>query len=338
MAVHQLDLHRCKCSCGHITQATPPPEHRSGQGPRLTAFITVLIGAFRLSRRQAAELLESLTGRSPALGSIEACWQRGAQAAVPVARELEKALPRQPMLNIDETGWKEAGKKRWMWVAAAEKFAVFAVNTRGLKQLREWKLMKYQGVVGSDRWTAYGRFVRRQRCWSHLVRDLQRIADGKEAGSAFASKMLRGVRAMFSHWWSLKAGRCSRNGLQSATAVFRASFKSFCTSGSKQTEDDKWRKLGKDLLKKWPHVFRFLDEEGIEPTNNYAERMIRPAVLWRRTSQGTRTPQGSRAAATILTLVQTCRLQSRSAVTFLEDVVRAAWTGMPMPSLLPTNV
>ena len=80
-----------------------------------------------------------------------------------------------------------------------------------------------------------------------------------------------------------------------------------------------------------------LDEEGIEPTNNYAERMIRPAVLWRRTSQGTRTPEGSRAAATILTLVQTCRIQGRSAVTFMEDVVRAAWTAMTMPSLLPMN-
>lgn len=338
MEVHQLDLHRRKCACGHITQASPPPQHQTGQGPRLTAFITALIGAFRLSRRQVQELLESLTGKSPALGSIQACWQRGAQAARPVAKELEKALPKQAMLNLDETSWKEAGKKRWLWVAAAEHFAVFAINTRGMKQVVEWKLLKYRGVVGCDRWNAYSRIVRKQVCWSHLDRDLEAIAVRDGAGQALARQMQVGVDEMFSAWWAFKDGKQSRSGLQSATAGFRASFKAFCVTGSAQEEDDRWRKLGKDLLKKWPHVFRFLDEEGVEPTNNHAERMLRPAVLWRRTSQGTRTEEGSRDVTTILTLVQSCRLQGRSAVAFLEEVVRAAWTGIPMPSLLPTNV
>ena len=337
METHQLDLYRCKCGCGAITEALPPPEHRTGQGPRLTALITTLIGAFRLSRRQVEELLMSLTGNSPSLGCIQACWQRGAQAAKPVAKELEKALPKQPTLNIDETSWKQAGKKRWMWVAAAEKFAVFAVNTRGLKQLREWKLLKYLGVVGCDRWNAYSRIERKQLCWSHLDRDLEAIAIRDGVGRDPAKQMQAGVEEMFEQWWAFKDGKQSRTSLQSATASFRASFKAFCTAGAKQVDDDRWRKLGTDLLKKWPHVFRFLDTEGVEPTNNLAERMIRPVVLWRRTSQGTRTDLGSLEAAAVLTVVQTCRLQARSALAVLEEIVRAAWTGGPMPSLLPQN-
>lgn len=337
MEVHQLDLYRCKCGCGAITEAVPPPEHSTGQGPRLTALITTLIGAFRLARRQVEELLLSTTGRSPSLGSIQACWQRGAKAAKPVAKALEKALTKQPMLNIDETSWKQAGKKRWMWVAATQKLAVFAVNTRGMKQLREWKLLKYRGVVGCDRWNAYSRIKRKQLCWSHLIRDLEAIAVRDGIGREPAKKMQASVEEMFEQWWAFKEDKLSRTSLQSATASFRASFKAFCTAGSEQTDDDRWRKLGADLLKKWPHVFRFLDEEGVEPTNNLAERMIRPVVMWRRTSQGTRTDLGSQEAAAVLTVVQTCRLQARSALMVLEDIVRAAWTGAPMPSLLPQN-
>ena len=149
--------------------------------------------------------------------------------------------------------------------------------------------------------------------------------------------MQAGVEEMFEQWWAFKDGKQSRTSLQSATASFRASFKAFCTAGAKQVDDDRWRKLGTDLLKKWPHVFRFLDTEGVEPTNNLAERMIRPVVLWRRTSQGTRTDLGSLEAAAVLTVVQTCRLQARSALAVLEEIVRAAWTGGPMPSLLPQN-
>lgn len=337
MEVHQLDLHRCKCACGHITQAVPPPEHQTGQGPRLTAFITALIGVFRLARRPVQDLLMSLTGRSPALGSIHACWQRGAKAVTPVAAQLAAALPKQAQLNLDETGWKQNGQRRWLWVAAAPKFAVFAFNTRGAKQLGEWKLSKYRGVVGCDRWSAYSRVARKQLCWAHLDRDLAAIAVREGAGRGPAEQMLAGVDALFASWWAFKEGRLSRTALQSATAAFRTSFKAFCTTGSEQAADARWRKLGVDLLKKWPHVFRFLDEDGIEPTNNLAERMLRTAVMWRKISQGTRTEQGSQEVAAVLTVVQTCRLQARSAVGMIEEIIRAAWTGAPMPSLLPEN-
>lgn len=109
----------------------------------------------------------------------------------------------------------------------------------------------------------------------------------------------------------------------------------FCVKGSKQARDRKWRALGKELIRQWDSVFRFLDMEGVEPTNNTAERGLRTAVLWRKCSQGTRTDAGSTFVERILTATANCQRQGRSVLRFLADTLMAHRARLPTPSLLP---
>ena len=131
-----------------------------------------------------------------------------------------------------------------------------------------------------------------------------------------------------------KDGELDRDGLKTATKAFRADLKAFCEDGLAQTADDRWRKLGKSLLKMWPAVFNFLEVDGLEPTNNHAERQIRTGVIWRKLTQGTRSDFGSLCAARLLCMTTTCRQQGRDVLDYLTQSLTAHWRGLPPPALL----
>ncbi|MDP6207039.1 MAG: IS66 family transposase [Roseibacillus sp.] len=331
-------IHRLTCpNCGTINQAQLPPQAKTGQGPDLTAWCAMLIGKYRLSREQVAALLADLTGVKMSKSTVHACWERMGKALEKPMAELEGALPSAPVVNLDETGWREGGAKRWLWIAVAPLFVVFCVHARrSAAVLRRWFPDGYEGQVGSDRWSAYHLFdIRhRQLCWAHLGRDLQGIIDDGGVGAAAAQEMRLGEGRMFSSWWACKANEISRSELGEQTSAYRRQFYSFCECGSKQTGDDGWRRLGKDLLKKWPAVFNFLDRNDIDPTNNAAERGLRGSVIWRRTTQGTRTSEGSVYASRMLSVAETCRKQGRDILDFLRCAMVAHLGGTDPPSLL----
>ena len=115
---------------------------------------------------------------------------------------------------------------------------------------------------------------------------------------------------------------------------FVVAFQSFCSAGATQEEDRRWCGLGANLIKDWAAVFRFVVEDGVDPTNNTGEQRLRQAVLWRRSSQGSRSDNGSAFVARMLTVGTTCRIQARSLVAFVTDAVSGALLGRPSPSLL----
>ena len=340
MEVIHYNLHRCRCpDCGEYTQAQPPQEHRSGQGPNLTAFIGLCTAAFRLPRRLLQGLLKAMTGRSISLGAIQACWERCGKAVSPSVRRLETLLPSLSYVNIDETGWKEKGKRRWLWVAASNLFSCLSVHSRGRAQLHSWFPNGFSGVVSSDRWHIYDFFPKRQLCWSHLIRDLKGIVEAQGKGAVRAGQEVRHCYELFSLWHQYKDGLLSRTELQDKVKPLRFSLKRFCRNGKNQTfkateKDHKWRRLGTSLLKYWCHVYRFIDEDGVEATNNHAEQQIRHGVLWRKISQGSRSAIGSKAVADMLSVLQTCRKQKRSTLAFLREALIADWKGRPCPNLI----
>lgn len=338
--VHEYLLHRVRCPCcGKLNVAELPPEATYATGPRLTALIAMLSGRYRLSRDEVANLLATVLNVPVCPGTVQASCERvSASLAVPVAA-LEEALPRQGALHLDETGWSQSGKRAWLWTAVAKAFTCFSINAkRGVDQLLWWFPKGFGGVVHSDRWAAYTHFhiKRRQLCWSHLLRDLQAIVDAGGMGKAHAQAMLDDSVALFATWHHFKDGDIDRAALGPQTMPFRRAFREFCRLGLHQTADRRWRRLGRGLLKLWPAVFRFLVVEGVEPTNNHAERALRPGVLYRRGSQGTRSRAGSDFVARMFTAAETCRQQDRPLLEFLETTFRAWLAGMAPPSLLPT--
>ena len=299
----------------------------------------MLSGRYRLSRDEVANLLGTVLNVPICPGTVQASCERVSEALADPVAALENALPAEGALHLDETGWSLAGKRAWLWAAVAKRFSCFAINAkRGVDQLQSWFPKGFAGIVCSDRWVAYTHFhlKRRQLCWSHLLRDLQAIVDAGGAGKSRAQEMLDDRVPFFGDWHRFKAGAFDRATLIARTMSFRRGFRAFCREGLHQTADRRWRRLGRSLLKLWPAVFRFLVVDGVEPTNNHAERALRPGVLYRRGCQGTRTVAGSNFVARMFTAAETCRQQNRPLLEFLEATFRAWLAGTTPPSLLPT--
>jgi transposase len=318
-----------------VNEPVLPPEATTCTGPNLSALVATLVGEYHLSRDATAQLLQTVLGIPICPATVQNCCERMSEALAAPVSQVEAALPTAEVIHLDETSWRQYGVMHWLWVAVTKDLACFAVNRRrGKDQLNLWFPRGYSGVLHCDRWRPYEMFGRRQLCWSHLQRDLQAIIDRKRAGEEPATLVLAGAQAMFHTWHLFKAATIDRVALQRGTAPYRKSLRRFCTQGLAQKRDRKWRSLGKDLLRQWEEVFRFLDTDGVEPTNNSAEQELRSGVMWRRTTQGTRTDAGSRFVARVLTAVGTCARQGRRVLDFMRDALLAHRAGLAPPSLL----
>ena len=326
---------RCPC-CLALNEPALPPEAVTCTGPNLTALVATLVGEYHLSRDATAALLQTVLGIPIGPATVHGCCEQMSSALAAPTLEVEAALPAAASIHLDETSWRQRGVMHWLWIAVTDTLSSFAINRRrGKDQLNRWFPKGFSGVLHCDRWRPYEIFGRRQLCWSHLERDIQAIIDRKGAGEEPAASVLAGAGRMFHTWHGFKQGKMTRADLLRETTPYRAAFRRFCSRGKGQKRDRKWRSLGKDLLRQWDAVFRFLETEGVEPTNNAAEQGLRSAVIWRRTTQGTRTDAGSLFVSRVLTAVGTCRRQGRRVLDFMRDALLAHRRGTPPPSLLP---
>src|SRR5262249_34730680 len=156
-------------------------------GPRLQALIAVLSGAYRLSKRNIQQLLADCFGIELALGSISALESATSAALQKPVSEARRFVQQQPVAHVDETGWREANHRAWLWTAVTEAATVFLIRgSRGGQVAKELLGEAFAGIVVSDRWSGY-RWVPlkyHQLCWAHLIRDLRQIA---EAGGSAAA-------------------------------------------------------------------------------------------------------------------------------------------------------
>jgi transposase len=331
--------YRVRCPhCGAATLAPLPAEVPTGAfGPRLQALIALLSGRYRLSRREVAALCGDLFPLEISVGAVDAlCQATGAALATPVA-ELATAVRQAPQVNVDETGWREAGRRRWLWTAVATLVTVFVIATsRGRVVLDELLGDDFGGYVGSDRWSAYARLApeRRQVCWAHLRRDFQALVDYGGRARIVGRVALAFTDRLFHRWHQVRDDPPAWAGFATEVAPLQAEFRALLEVGA-QSEVERLAGLCRSLLKLWPALWTFTHVAGVEPTNNAAERALRPAVLWRKGSFGTRSAQGSQFVARMLTVTATCRQQGRSVLAYLTTVCAAAQCGQPIPSLLP---
>lgn len=324
--------------CGQVHAPVVPPEAVTGTGPNLTALAATMVGEYHLSRDATASLLNSVLNVPICAATVQSCCEQVSAGLQTATAEVTAALPTSAVIHMDETSWKQKKLLHWLWIAIGDRVTSFAVNhCRGWQQLAAWFPEGYSGIVNCDRWRPYERFARRQLCWSHLERDLQAIIDGAGDGVAAATQTLAGATAMFVTWRTFKRGGLSRADLQRDTQQYRLLFKDFCAQGAEQRGDRRWRALGRDLLRQWNAVFLFLDVAGVEPTNNAAEQGLRAAVIWRRTTQGTRSESGTTFVERIMTAHGNCKRQGRSVLAFLADTLMAHRQGLATPSLMPSG-
>jgi transposase len=144
--------------------------------------MAMLMGCYRLSKRQVVSLLDSCFGVQLAASSVVNQQQVISAALAPSVDEVHAYVQQQSACNVDETGWRQAEqtKRSWLWVVVTAFVTVFHIATsRSGTMARQLLGEDYAGVVGSDRASAYNWLdpTQRQLCWSHLVRDFQKILE-----------------------------------------------------------------------------------------------------------------------------------------------------------------
>ena len=333
---HQAHGRKCE-RCGHVTWASIPAQVLAhGFGPKLTAAIAFLSGRCHDSKRVIEEVLATLLGVPISLGSVSNAETEVAAALEGPYAQAQAAVQQADIKNADETGWARAGKLCWMWMAATATAALFKICAgRGRAALAELLGRSVRGIVGSDRWTAYGiiDLLARQACWSHLKRDFQKWVDWGRQTSQIGQAGLEAIRRLFTAWKDFRAGALDRPGLQAALEPVSQDLHTALEAGL-ACQNKKAARFCRNLLDIYPALWTFARIDGVEPTNNLAERTLRLAVIWRKISFGNHSQGGCRFTERILTTVQTLRLQNRQVLAYLCDAVAAHRAGQPAPMLV----
>ena len=337
--VHEHQAHARTCpECGHVSRALLPPAVRAHSvGPALTATLAYFTGCHGLSKRAVEEISEAVFAAPIALGTIARLEAEVSVALEPAYQEAATAVRVASVKHGDETSWKQAGKLRWLWAAATQTVAVFLIHTgRGVAGLAALLGEEIQGLLHSDRWHVYEQLpeTQRQLCWAHLKRDFQKWSESDGAGVVVGREGLRAVRALFKAWHLFRGGGCTRAALQARLTPLRHRLMRVLVEGE-LGEDARVARFCANLMAWEESLWRFLTVEGVEPTNNHMERLLRRAVLWRRRSFGCWSIAGCRYVERILTIVQTLRLQKRHVLDFLRQTVTAHRHSLPAPKLLP---
>jgi transposase len=304
-------------------------------GPRLVSLCALLHSHYRLSARQICALLADLCGVDLALGSVPACWQTVSAALALSYAQVQAQVEQQPVANVDETGWNQAGVRHWLWVAVTALATLFLVSPKRNRASRQQLLgAAFAGVVGSDRFSAYGdlRLAQRQICWAHLLRQVVGLRDRGGGAEVWASVLLPVIGQVFHHWHRYQAGECRREELAAAVVPVQRALRAGLEAGQ-HLSDGAVQSWCAEVLRLWPALWTFVAVAGVEPTNNAAERALRPAVLWRKGCFGAASTAGNEFVARSLTVVATCRQQERHVWTFLAEAVRAYWAQSPPPAL-----
>src|ERR687894_23174 len=240
---------------------------------------------------------------------------------------------------MDETGWRQAKQRAWLWTVVTATLTVFRIDrTRSGAAVEALLGPDFRGVVGSDRWSAYNRFPaeRRALCHAHLKRDFQALVDRGGEAEPIGRWGLAEIERLFALWHRFRAGEYDRQELRRRLVPLQARLGRLLRRGQ-ENPDRKASGLCRQLTKWWAALWTFARVEGVEPTNNVAERALRPTVLWRKGSFGSDSEAGSRFAERLLTVAATCRQQGRGLLNFLVAAGEAAVHGTVAPSLLPSR-
>ena len=327
--------------CGEATQAPLPAQVQGQFGPQLMALIAHLTVVCRMPRRVLESFLEEALNISVSLGSTQNLWLRVSAAVAQPCQELEEQLKQEPVLNSDETGWRSDGERRYLWALVARMFVFYTVaRTRSAEVLMHLLGAVFAGILCSDRYSAYFKYQkgRAQLCWAHLKRDILGIQDFAKTTEAerFARDALALYARLFRLWHKFQGQLITRDQLVQRSIRLQKGWFALAERHL-DSEDRAVCNLAIALFQHGDRLFTFLQYPGVEPSNNAAERALRIAVQWRKTSFGNRSALGEIATARLLTVSQTCRMQGRSALAYLGSAVVCHRRGAPAPSLLTNS-
>jgi transposase len=333
----EFRVHSSKCPCGKVNQGRlPDGVTQSPFGPRLVALVCLLTCLYRMSKRQAAHLLSCILGVSISTGAIIRCENRMSAAIAQPVEAVKGYILEQYVKHADATSWRESWLRRQLWTIATVWASVFIITIDGTMQTVQRLLSKTVGILVSDRARVFSFWPleNRQVCWAHIIRLFVKFAERSGESHRIGEALLAHSAKLFDLWHRVRDGTLKRGSFRQYSYEIRKAVRRLLEEG-KECKHKKTRGSCKDLLRTFDAMWTFIRVEGVEPTNNHAEREIRNLVIWRRTSFGTQSERGSRYIERMATVVSTLRKQERDVLEYLTAAYQASLLHQSPPSLLP---
>jgi transposase len=329
----------CRCGvCGTINRALIPDAVRaSSTGPRLGAAIG-LLGAFMHGSRRAIGVLVGQVLDCPiALGSVSAREAELSAALEGPYAQLAGQVSRAKVKYVDETGWYQKGLERWLFAAISRRAALFSIeNTRTRSSLKNLLRGKPRGVLCTDRAGIYDllKLSRRGLCWAHLKRDFVRCQERGGVSEVIGEAGLEVCKQVFGLWRAFGQKKLRRRQLRKRIQPLRKTMHRLLKRGA-ALGIAKTSGFCRSLLRREEALWNWAKVPGLEPTNNLAERMLRPAVIWRKKSFGSDSRGGSTFVERMLSVIQTLKLRKANLLDYLTQAIIAYRAGSSFPTLLP---
>ena len=313
--------HAVTCTaCGHTTRAAFDDDliPASPFGPRLMAIMALVTGVYHLSRRKAVELLSDVLGVRVSLGALSAVEARVSDAVKPAVDDAWNKVRAADVKHTDGTSWVQAGLSMALWVLATSAATVFKIVADGTKDTLRPLYGALSGILVSDRAKAlnFWAMERRQICWAHLLRKYVAFAERDGPAAAFGRELLDYTGLVFTYWHDFKDGKISREALARCMAPVRVQIESLLARAAAANIAMVSGSCA-DILEHKAALWTFVVTDGVEPTNNHAEREIRAFVLWRKRSFGTQSARGNVFAESMMTVAHTARKQKKNVLAFL---------------------
>jgi hypothetical protein len=339
--VTEYQIYSGTCIGCHKTQLGKLPNGVSWSmlGPRATAMTANLSGTYRISKQNIVCMYRDIFDFSISTAMVckaEKTVSHALEAPVDQAKDYIRSADKVGV-NADETGFKEKNQSMWAWIAVSCFVAVFLIRNSRSKKVAEELLGKdFKGILSSDRYSAYQWIPnkKRQICWAHLERDFRKISERPGTSSAIGAGLLAQTNKLFHYWHQFKDGDINQDILKKKTKPIRVFIECLLQQG-KRSKNQKTAGTCRNILSYDSAIWRFLETNHIEPTNNLAERLIRTVAIWRKTSFGTQSKSGSLYMERIMTVVATCKLQKQNILDYLTRAVKSYIEKSDFPSLLP---
>ena len=327
----RIDEHRglaywCE-SCQKVHYAPLPPEVRKGGlfGPELTALVAYMKGTCHASFSTIRKFLRDVLKVTVSRGYLRKLIAKVTDSLDHAYEELLSLLPGEKVVNVDETGHKEKGRRLWTWCFRAELYTLFRIDTsRGSQVIIDTLGEEFDGVLGCDYFSAYRKYmdtfdVRVQFCIAHLIRDVKFLVTLPDRRTQNYGKRLRdAIRGMFEvihRRNELKPATFARRLAAARDVVMAKATKHVPPAKKAQNMAKRFRERGQAY-------FEFITTPNVEPTNNIAEQAIRFVVIDRRITQGTRGESGRRWCERIWTTLATCDRTGRDVLDFLHQTLQ----------------
>jgi transposase len=308
-----------------------------GFGVRAQAMLSLLTSKYRLSKRLAQSWFKDVYQMPICLGSVSNVEQTVSQSLKEIHEEIFAAVQTEKVIHVDETGHKECNNSGWAWIASSAQYTYFMLHkSRGKKVAKELIGDPHGRMIITDRYSAYNYLPSdsHQICWAHLKRDFQKIAERPDKPGKIGNNLLKSYRNLFGFWkTAYKQGTELCKKQKKRLRRFKNNMLKWLVIGT-QCGHDKTARTCENILGCQRSLWHFFENNNISPTNNHAERQLRPLVISKKLTFGTQSNRGSRFIERIFTVITSCKQQGRDILIFVTEAMQSAFSDKKAPSLV----